>query len=997
MNVSSATVAGLPLRYRLPNPPPVYEGRSAEERWLRERLGKGPLAVVLGAGGIGKTSLVLHALSGSGDGTDPAAGTRTLYVDVRPADPPEDVRLEVARALVAGQAVESIEWSSLSADPEALGAVIVDLADTGRWLVVLDDVQNAAPESVRELVGQIDRYARASRFVLIARELPKALELGDRLLSLGAMREGDLTRLARACAPERDAGAIDEATRLARGSPLRLLQILAAPPSGEPGSAAAAVEELPPDLRRALLQLSILQVPIRATLLARFVEGADDDAIGALEQRGLLDRTGNTLRVHDVVRDDLAAPPRDEFVRWAQNAAPLLADEDPPTALEALRLFLAAGDQEGARALLSRRGEELLAAGYAHRLWRLVGASGGATQDPALARFSLRCAVELGDPEILQNVSEPEEPDAAARLLWARALFAQGRLDEAARAGKEASEAARAENDDDAAFEAGFLHARSLANLSRWDESIAAFDALDPGKVDDRARRDVVVARCMVLRGDATPALDRIRDVRPRIDELSPQVRIELCYALGDLLHELGRTDEAMELLERVDRDERGASPLLYSQWGRRALYQRATLALSRGALDEARETLSSLWPFMGPASLLRPHLVLADAIVRFAAGELAGVDEAFADVREEGRRRASDGLYSVAEVYLRRARMLRAEPIDEAPEQSLLLSPETLFGGLFALYGMQARLRRGDVVSADELAPYLDRADLPELRVASHIVACERELLHGDPIEALRAAEIATDEARGGRLGVALAEASVARCAALSILDRRAELEEAASDLDEQAEEMPSSRFEVEARFFRLTAAGASAGLARMADVAARAATSPAAARRAAAALGSKPALEALDALDRAIVSAMRERDPWSRLDRIDREGDPSDWRHAWGMDAGQRAVWLPGNERVDLSGKPLLWRLLTVLADHGGAATKEELVLEAWDVREYHPLRHDNRLQVAMRKLRRAIEIDPSRPERVVTTDDGYALAGPVIFERPPPRLSDLPPRPR
>ena len=994
MNVSSATVPGLPLRYRLPNPPPVYEGRSADARWLRERLDKGPLAVVLGAGGIGKTSLVLHALSARPSAETADGDARTLYVDVRPADPPEDVRLEVARALVAGQAVESIEWSSLTADPEALGAVIVDLAETGRWLVVLDDVQNADPRSVRELVGQIDRYARSSRFVLIARALPEGLDLGDRVLSLGAMREGDLERLARACAPDREPAEIEEAARVARGSPLRLLQILAAPKSGDPGSPSAVVEELARDLRRALEQLAVLHVPIRATLLARFLEGKGDRAVAVLEQRGLLDRTGNTLRVHDVVRDELPPVSRDDFVRWAERAAPLLAEEDPPSALEALRLHIAAGDRDGARALLARRGEELLAAGYAHRLWRLVGASDQGAHDPDLARFSLRCAVELGDPEILQNVHEPEGPDAAARLLWARALFAQGRLDEAARAAKQAAEAAAAEDGAGTAFEAGFLHARSLANLSRWDESIAAFDALDPDKVDDRARRDVVVARCMVLRGDATPALDRIRDVRPRIEELSPQVRIELCYALADLLHELGRTDEAMELLERVDRDERGASPLLYSQWGRRALYQRATLALSRGALDEARETLSSLWPFMGPASLLRPHLVLADAIVRFAGGELEGVDEAFTDVRDEGRRRQSDGLYCVAEVYLRRARMLRAEPIDEAPDESLLLSPETLFGGLFALYGMQARLRGGEPMSADELAPYLERADLPELRVASHVVACERELLHGDPVEALRAAEVATDEARRGRLGVAMAEASVARCAALLVLDRRSELEQAASELDEQAEEMPSSRFEVEARFFRLAASSGAMELARMADVAARGATSPAAARRAAAALGAEPVL---DALDRVIVSRTRERDPWCRLDRVDGTSEPTDWRAAWGMDAAQRGVWLPGNERVDLSSKPLLWRLLTVLAEHGGAATKEQLVLEAWDVREYHPLRHDNRLQVAMRKLRRAIEIDPSRPERVVTTEDGYALAGPVIFERPPPRLSDLPPRPR
>jgi DNA-binding response OmpR family regulator len=177
------------------------------------------------------------------------------------------------------------------------------------------------------------------------------------------------------------------------------------------------------------------------------------------------------------------------------------------------------------------------------------------------------------------------------------------------------------------------------------------------------------------------------------------------------------------------------------------------------------------------------------------------------------------------------------------------------------------------------------------------------------------------------------------------------------------------------------------------MTDVAARSATSPAAARRAAAVLGAVPALDALDAV---LVAALRRHDPFARIDRVDADGAGADWRLAWGMDGGRQEVWLPTGERVELGSKPLLWRLLAVLAERG-AASKEELVLGAWDVREYHPLRHDNRLQVAMRKLRRSIEIDPSRPERVVTTDEGYALSGPVLFERAPARLSELPPRMR
>jgi hypothetical protein len=57
---------------------------------------------------------------------------------------------------------------------------------------------------------------------------------------------------------------------------------------------------------------------------------------------------------------------------------------------------------------------------------------------------------------------------------------------------------------------------------------------------------------------------------------------------------------------------------------------------------------------------------------------------------------------------------------------------------------------------------------------------------------------------------------------------------------------------------------------------------------------------------------------------------------------------------------------------------------VLTVWRERVYHPLRHDNRLHAAVRKLRRRIEDDPRAPARVVTTDQGYALGGTVRLLR-------------
>ena len=104
------------------------------------------------------------------------------------------------------------------------------------------------------------------------------------------------------------------------------------------------------------------------------------------------------------------------------------------------------------------------------------------------------------------------------------------------------------------------------------------------------------------------------------------------------------------------------------------------------------------------------------------------------------------------------------------------------------------------------------------------------------------------------------------------------------------------------------------------------------------------------------------------------------SAWAPGWGIDEPRASVWLEDGQEIALAKTPLLLRVLVVLADHGGAATKEALVMEAWGERDYHPLRHDARMQMAIRKLREKIEHDPSSPTRLLTTADGYALAGQV-----------------
>jgi len=138
-----AASEGLPLRYRLPNAPALFVGREAETGQLAEAIGRAPVAVVWGLGGLGKTALVSRTLTRH----FAREAERTVFLRLAAHDSGDQLRLELVRALVSACRVERVDWERLLADHELLVGVAIDLAEGAGLWVVLDDVQLAAGPS----------------------------------------------------------------------------------------------------------------------------------------------------------------------------------------------------------------------------------------------------------------------------------------------------------------------------------------------------------------------------------------------------------------------------------------------------------------------------------------------------------------------------------------------------------------------------------------------------------------------------------------------------------------------------------------------------------------------------------------------------------------------------------------------------------------------------------------------------------------------------------
>ncbi len=455
----------LPLRYRLPNPPAVFQGRDRELARLREAFERAPVAVVAGPGGLGKTSLVLAFLEELG-------ASDAIFV---PAERTGHFASSLARALAVANGLEELDWPALMRDADALVALIVDLAEDAESVVVLDDLQRAGEEAVW-LLTLLSRYAKKSRFVVTTREPPRIASLVGQVLTLSALDENALREIAWAAAPDVVDAELDTAIARSAGSPLRLLTSLALPVDARGGEGEPLLRGLSEDARSLVDILTLAGIPLPDDVLGRLPSPPSPEVVAEVTRRGLVRRVNDAIELHEVVRGVAEAEglrPDDATSLGVANA---LADVGEPSAtLAAARLSAFDADRLGA--LLEREGEALVAAGFGRALWELVGTK----PEPRFRRLALSAALEIGDETLLASLSPPSD-DASAdfRLDWARALRAMGRHAEADEQLRALGDGA----DPRASFEARRLSALDAMSRDRFHGG-----ARDPGRARAGRRR----------------------------------------------------------------------------------------------------------------------------------------------------------------------------------------------------------------------------------------------------------------------------------------------------------------------------------------------------------------------------------------------------------------------------------------------------------------------------------------------------------------------------
>jgi hypothetical protein len=925
----------------------VYVGRRAESEHLRAALMRGSAAAVWGLGGLGKTALVLHAIHQH----FPAREGDALFVRVPQDERAPFASAEVFRALLATSGEPNAERFSRAATPQLRIASALELAeDRTRWVVV-DDAHHGDERDLADLIDAVTKYARRSRWVFTSRVAPANLPR-EQVVLLEAMAREDLVALALACVPGLASEKAESLAAAAQGSPWNLRNRVAGPHAREEDSLLASLSD---DEAAAVESLSVLHVAVPRELLGRVAPRIDRGALEKLAGRAFFEETPEGVCAHDVARPLVLARAgargREVSERVARALGAVPAERLPAAiALDLVRLLLSLGETRRALELVDISYPRFRSDGYLGTLMAHLVPAADSSRGELLR---LRCAVDSRDPRLLADLHPPRSRDAEARLLWAWALFWRGLLGEAA----ELAAQLRADAAPDVAFEAALLAARCAIFVG--DVAKANLDAARPRTPEQHMARDLVQALTLVRASQFEAGLELAQRVSGSLTGRE-SVPSEIREQLAEIFLRLGRNFDAHRTLQ-IEGVSHPFSPSLAE------VLQRTTIAVQSGALQDARALLARFAVFAEASPLLRAHLRRLTIRLRLTAGGFAGLEDEITRLEAESTGVGTGDGYSSARSY----RWVLASSLGEEriaePARPFALRSSTQELGIDVARAAHEARRGGRVLPQDDGFPSI------EPRIIMAIGASVDALLHGDPAAAMRLASSACAWSREHGWALHLGEAHWQLAEIALVYDKDDVLENAVSALAELGEAFPSPRFACEARLLASVGARAPFDPSVLARIAREEDVSPAAARQAQALLGDDPRL---DDVDRLVLGAVRRRAGGLHVERVGAGTGPG--AGAWGLDETRMSAWTEDGRAVSFASTPMLWNVVKAIADRGGSASKGDLATSVWGVRDYHPLRDDKRLQVAVRKVRMLLEENPSAPTRLITTADGYALGG-------------------
>ncbi len=912
----------------MPNAPEVFEGRQVELEWLTSRLETARPTILWSPPGLGKTGLVLRALAGLGFERGVILSAEELGSTFLPT-------LHRSLAEAAGVKIRRADRAVPASD---LVADVVALLERVDAPVVLEDLHSLPDATTDALLIGVGRHCRRARLVISTRRRPAHDDLTERTLVLEPLADAAIERVVRRLRPAIDTERLATIVATSAGSPRLARQNALGLDVHR-----SIVESLSERQRKLVQALGEIDRPV--DLAASDVP--EEEVVGLIE-RGFLERWGDGLRVVPNLRPLVRASVLDKQAARREALRLASTDDRPALRFEVVRLAVALADHDRVARVLQDELRSFLALGYAEALFDVLVPDNERRPPARLLSSCFTIADWMrGGRSLRWACAEPEPPASEDKLVWCRLLAHGGAVDRA----KERAEAMAATlASGRARADAALLHADIVSWSGDASSAVRLLEAMGPFEGALAVHRELRLAVALARSGDAARAETVARAAFRDWERLEPADQLATRAALVPAL----LATSSFRGLERL----LGTAELPAGAPATEVFALLAT-TVERGLVENARGALERARVFAEGSLSLTFAVRYNELRLRTLLGPFAGLEEAARAAIADDRMAAVRDFVA----YLYAAGAAIAVTCGSRVDWALSSSIVDGEGNLLVARAWHAILaqRRGEAA----ILPSVARCTA-ETRIAGGRLAIEKQLLDGelDGAERDLDASIALAREEGlavEELALLALRVDVRLCTGSGA---RARTESAARELDVLARSIGSRRFEVEAEL-ALWAVSTERPAARLLAIVAE--TESPVARRRASALLARPA--DLDRVDQKVVAAM---------------AALSEARSVVVVDVDAKRVRLPSGKEVDLGASPLSLKLLQTLFRSGGEATKRSLAEQVWDLRVYHPHRDDKRLQVAIHRLRHAIEEDPSRPALVVRREDTYRLTVPILLGR-------------
>ncbi|MEL6179343.1 MAG: hypothetical protein AAFS10_10335 [Myxococcota bacterium] len=887
---------------------------------------------------MGKRTLVRRVLY------DQTLADQTVTLCCQPGS---DLVLDVIWAL-SRVVREPLDWLHVQRDRELSLASVIDLADAGGLVVVLEQVHQASPHDVHDVLVTASRYARRSRWLVTTCEelvhVPIEVYLGQ-TLHLEPMEQEALQQLAQRLRPTLQPERCAHYATKASGHPGRLLQLLTS-------------YTLPHGMEQELPLLRVLKALHRAVpweSLQGVCPQLTLDRLRPLHRAQLLwlddqghialTAGGQTLDMTDLEREEREALV-ESLVSWSTAE----------TLLEAMTLVLHVGQLERADAMLEEHHQLLMQEGLVLELRRLLRTHA----QHALPWWHLRLELALGDRQSISHRLPQLKALASNSLQHLYTGIAARMAGQYAEANTHFEQVVLNHLPMRQREQAITEQAETLGQLGRFEEALALLNVTEDLEDWARRQRQAQASNLLLEQGHAAQGLALVHQLRAELPHTEGEERIQLLRQLLQALRRGQQVHEAEALLRAESKLFEGASAVL--RLGRRLIMRSVSVHLTVGRLDAAAEKLTTLLPHISDGPSQR-RLETADLLRRFFQGELEGFEQRAQALLAQAK--GDMGLHLSLLMVCCTLATAQGQRFDEPiPPHADQVYRVLMYQYLLCRHQNRVLLSDPNTVLDDHHAP--QQLDLyPELHGQhQHVAALQQLALHNDH-HALKLLEPTLAKLQAAHLGLQLSEMLPCMADLRALMGHWLDWEQTLTQMQTLAHTMPSQRMAAWARWWRVVRAqpwqpADLEPLAHMQLVA------PEVARRTRALLGEREVV--LDALDTRVLHELG----W--MGRVRTVG-PSDTPVVAGLNLETRQVWTPDGHHHDLRRSHKSRTLLaTLLSRPHGRASKEELVLALWpDLHEYHPLKHDNRLRLAAHRLRATLG---PVGDTIITLDDGYGL---------------------